>query len=382
MREPGGLGISSILRRLSDKSDVGQEPQSEYDERMLGPGWKVDKVADFSGWPSGIAISSHGRIFVSFPKTNGQLSPATLCEIVDGYASPFPFDSLSGNPASQPFSSIQGLRCAANDRLYALDAGATALWVLDAHSGRVVHHYGFSADVVSPTTFLNDLALDLAHGGTAYILDSGVHGPNALIVLDLASGHARRVLNDHPSMRASGSLGRRGVLADGKPLLVREPGGRSHPLQAGVVGVALLTGDNRLYWAKPDTLYSVPTALLVDATTTDRDLDAAIDTWPIRPFASDGLVRDAEGHLLFTDVTHNGVQRLSPHHGHYELLAADPRISWPDGIAVGPDGGIYVTSSQFHRSAAFHSGKDKRRPPFGLFRLCPRGRGAPIASEY
>lgn len=344
--------------------------------------WKVEKVADFSGWPSGIAISSHGRIFVSFPRANGQLSPATLCEIVDGYASPFPFDSLTGDPGSQPFTSIQGLRCTANDRLYALDTGSSALWVLDAHSGRIVQHHVFSADIVFGTTFLNDLALDLRGGGTAYILDSGAQGPNALIVLDLASGHARRTLNDHPSMRASGSLGRRGVLADGKPLLVREPGGRSHPFQVGAVGVALLTDDNMLYWAKPDTLYSVPTALLLDATTSDRELDAAINTWPIRPFASDGLVRDKEGHLLFTDVTHNGVQRLSPHQGHYELLAADPRISWPDGIAVGPDGGIYVTSSQFHRSAAFNSGKDKRRPPFGLFRLCPRGRFSPISSAH
>ena len=76
------------------------------------------------------------------------------------------------------------------------------------------------------------------------------------------------------------------------------------------------------------------------------------------------------------DVTHNGVQRLTPGAGTYELLISDPRISWPDGIAVGPDHAIYVTSSQFHRSSMFNDGVDRRRAPFSLFRLAPTGLNA------
>ncbi len=328
-------------------------------------------------------MSSHGRIYVGFPRGAGQLSPATLCEIVDGHAVPFPFDSLNGDPPSQPFTSIQGLRCGPNDRIYALDSGSTdlsgcdparaALWILNAHSGAVLKRCAFRPDVVFHTSYLVDLALDL-EGGVAYLLDSGGAPPNAIIVLDLVTGTARRVLNDHLSLRASGSSGKRGVLANGKPLLVRDTQGHDQPVQVGAIGVTLRTDDGTLYWAKPDTLYSVPTALLLNPEVTERQLDDAITTWPIRPFSSDGLVRDREGHILFTDVTHNGVQRLSPLEGHYELLVSDPRISWPDGIAEGPDGTIYVTSSQFHRSAPFNHGRDKRRPPFGLYRLLSRPR--------
>jgi hypothetical protein len=334
--------------------------------------WKVERVVEFPGWPSGIAISSHGRIFVSFPQANGQRCSATLCEVIDGRAIPFPFSG---------FTSIQGVRCSENDRIYALDTGATdisscdpnraALWVLDAHSGRVVQRHPFRSDVVLPSTWLIDLALGADHG-VAYLLDSGPEAPNALIVLDLASGNARRVLNDHPSMRASASLGRRGVVANGKPLQVRDAHGHKQPVHLGAMGVALSTDNGTLFWSKPDMLYSVPTALLRDAGVSDVQLDAAINTWPIRHFSSDGLARDKDGHILLTDVTHNGVQRLSPLQGHYELLASDPRISWPDGIAVGPDGAIFVTSSQFHRSPPFNGGADARRPPFGLFRLCSR----------
>jgi hypothetical protein len=344
--------------------------------------WTVERIAEFSGWPSGVAVSSHGRIFVSFPQTNGQHSTATLCEIADGCAIPFPYARVHSD--RQPFTSIEGVRCGSNDRIYAVDTGSTdssrcdparaALWVLDAHSGGIVRHYAFPTDVVFPTTYLTDLALDHRGGGTVYLLDSGAEAPNALILLDLASGNARRVLNDHSSMRASGSLGRRGVLASGKPLLVRDASGHAHPVQAGAVSVALRTDDNTLYWSKHDTLYSVSTELLLDPYTSGEKLDSAINTWPIRHFSSDGLARDKEGHILFTDVTHNGVQRLSPLQGHYDLLVSDPRISWPDGIAEGPDGAIYVTSSQFHRSAVFNAGTDRRRPPFGLFRLRPRGR--------
>lgn len=346
---------------------------TSLDASRRAPSWKVERIAEFGGWPSGVAVSSHGRIFVSFPQANKQRSAATLCEVVDGCPIPFPFSG---------FTSIQGLRCAEHNRIYALDTGAAdmspcdpnraALWVLDAHSGTVVKRFGFRSDVVFPSTSLLDLALDPGNG-VAYLLDSGTESPNAFIVLDLVSGNARRVLNDHPSVRATASLGRRGVLANGKSLQVRDSRGHQQPVQMGAIGVALSTHDGTLFWSKPDTLYSVPTALLHDASASDKLLDSAINTWPIRHFSSDGLVRDREGHILFTDVTHNGVQRLSPLRGHYELLVSDPRISWPDGIALGPDGAIYVTSSQFHCSAAFNGGTDRRRPPFGLFRLSPRG---------
>jgi sugar lactone lactonase YvrE len=286
-------------------------------------------------------------------------------------------------PMEPGFTSIQGIRCGENDRLYALDTGATemspcdpnraALWVLDAHSGRVVRRHAFRSGVVFSSTCLIDLAVSAAHGGAAYLLDSGPEAPNALIVVNLVSGNARRVLNDHPSMRASASLGRRGVVANGKPLQVLDALGHAQPVLLGAMGVALSSDDETLFWSTPDMLYSAPAALS-RAARGDDELESAINTWPVRHFSSDGLARDKEGHILLTVVTHNGVQRLSPLQGHYELLASDPRISWPDGIAVGPDGAIYVTSSQFHRSAAFGGGTDSRRPPFGVFRLCSRAR--------
>jgi hypothetical protein len=338
--------------------------------------WRAERIAEFNGWPSGVAVSSHGRIFVSFPQANYQVSAATLCEIESGIAFPFP---------CAEFTSIHGLRCGENDTIYALDTGSTdlsgcnpksaALWVLDAHAGTVLKRYTFPANVLLPSSYLIDFALDLRNG-SAYLLDAGREPPNALIVLDLNSGRSRRVLNDHPSLRIGPPLGKRGLLANRKPLLVRDSRGHAQPVQAGAIGIALHGRDDTLYWSKPDTLYSVDTRRLLDPQVSAAQLDAAITIWPLRPFASDGLAHDHQGHILLTDVTHNGVQRLSPGSGTYELLVSDPRISWPDGVAVGPDGSIYVTSSQFHRSSLFNDGVDRRRAPFSLFRLTPTGLNA------
>jgi Major royal jelly protein len=344
-----------------------------FQANQTAENWRAERVAEFNGWPSGVAVSSRGRIFVSFPQANYQQSAATLCEVENGIAFPFP---------CAEFTSIHGLRCGENDRIYALDTGSTdlsgcnpqstALWVLDAHAGTALKRHSFAGEVVLPSSYLIDFALD-ARNDAAYLLDAGREPPNALIVLDLSTGRARRVLNDHPSLRISPSSGRRGLLANRKPLLVRDTRGRAQPVQAGAIGIAMHSDADTLYWSKPDTLYSVDTQLLLDPGVSAAQLDAAVRTWPLRPFASDGLADDGTGRILLTDVTHNGVQRLSPGSGNYELLVSDARISWPDAIAVGPDESIYVTSSQFHRSSMFNDGVDRRRAPFSLFRLAPAG---------
>jgi Major royal jelly protein len=351
-------------------------PVKSFPSSRTGEHWQAQRVAEFNGWPSGVAVSSHGRIFVSFPQANHQASAATLCEVEHGVAFPFPFAQ---------FTSVHGLRCGDCDRIYALDTGSSdlsgcdpekaALWVLDAHAGTVLKRHAFHGDVVLPSSYLIDFALD-ERNRTAYLLDAGRDPPNALIVLDLSTGCARRVLNDHASLRIGPSLGRRGLLANRKPLLVRDTGGHAQPVQAGAIGIALHSEDQTLYWSKPDTLHSLDTRLLLDPEASAEQLNAAITTWPKRPFASDGLAHDRNGNILLTDVTHNGVQRLIPGSGNYELLISDPRISWPDGIAVGPDESIYVTSSQFHRSSIFNDGIDRRRAPFTLFRLARTGPGA------
>ena len=50
-------------------------------------------------------------------------------------------------------------------------------------------------------------------------------------------------------------------------------------------------------------------------------------------------------------------------------MATDPRLIWPDTMAIGPDGYLYITTSQHDRRAEFHQGDDLRQKPYGLFKV-------------
>jgi sugar lactone lactonase YvrE len=55
----------------------------------------------------------------------------------------------------------------------------------------------------------------------------------------------------------------------------------------------------------------------------------------------------AEG-IFISAIEDDAVKRWSPGGG-VETVIADPRIAWPDSFAFGPDGALYVTTSQIHR---------------------------------
>jgi len=327
-------------------------------------GWQVDRVAVLPGWPSGVAVTGSGRVFVSAPQHDQPAHMPTVVEIVDGTVQPL-------DPATaQGLTSVQGLRAGPDETLYALDSGVRALtgidseraglWAIDVATATVTRRYTFPTGVALPTTYLNDLTVDQARG-VAYLVDAGGQEPHGLIRLDLDTGASRRLLHDHPSVRAAASPRPGGILVAGAPLSPDDP------VQVGATGITF-GGDHELFWHRADELFSIDLEVL--DSDDPHDIDAAIVSWPPRPFASDGLDRDAFGRVLLTDLANSGVRRLDPATGRYELLTTDPAISWPDGVCAAPGGTVYVTSSQIHRSTMF-SAPDTRQPPFGVYRLRP-----------
>lgn len=52
-----------------------------------------------------------------------------------------------------------------------------------------------------------------------------------------------------------------------------------------------------------------------------------------------------------------------------QTLVSDPRISFPNEPAVGPDGYLYFPSSQIHRLPLFGAGASRVLPPFRVFKF-------------
>ena len=114
------------------------------------------------------------------------------------------------------------------------------------------------------------------------------------------------------------------------------------------------------------TLYRVPVSALVRP---DADAGAAVERVATTNVA-DGLWMDEAGYLFITDPAINGVRMRAPN-GTTRVVAQDPRLRWPDSLAEGVDGSIYVTASHIQNMAQFHERGSTQKEPWGLFRIPP-----------
>lgn len=203
--------------------------------------------------------------------------------------------------------------------------------------------------------------------GTAYITDSSSQGPNAIIVVDLATGRSIRRLNQHVSTQSEpGFL----MFAEGQPVYQTLPGHPAEPVLFAADGVAISADGSELFFCPINStkLYAVSTRFLRDRSKSDADVAGTVRI-ATGKMPSDGLESDAAGDVYMTDPVTNSIHRFSPSTGLTETLAHDPRLLWPDTMSLSDDGYLYVTANQLHRQPTMHNGQDLRQKPYQLFRI-------------
>jgi sugar lactone lactonase YvrE len=331
---------------------------------------KLQEVAKFGHQVTGVTVSETGRIFVNFPRWTED-APVSVAEVMkDGSIKPYPdagwnaWRNVSGdevNPAEH-FVCVQSVVADGRGSVWVLDPAAPAtnalvpggpkLVKIDLASNRVAKVYPFDQTVAIPGSYLNDVRFS-SDGKFAFMTDSGQRG--ALVVLDLASGKARRVLDGHPSTQVE-----KGVQVHFEGKEVRYPDGRKVQFSADSMA---LSPDGWLYW-KPLTghkLYRIQTAALESKGFGGQDVAG-----DVQPFGeagiSDGLwIGDkstrGNGNLLYVtspETNAISVRDLSQGPtGALRTVIQDARLRWPDTFGQGPDGTIYVTTSRIPDSAFF-----------------------------
>ncbi|HEY9155384.1 MAG TPA: L-dopachrome tautomerase-related protein [Opitutaceae bacterium] len=344
-----------------------------------GPALEV--VAKLDGpLVTGITVSRRGRVFVSYPRWSDPIS-YSVAEILDGKPNAFPDEAAFAEslPPKDRLISIQSVVIDSQDRLWALDSGSVnqgpivdngpKLVAYDITSRTVVEKIALPEQVAHRDSYLNDVRFDLRRGkgGYAFITDSSSRGLNAIIVVDLASGESWRRLDGHRSVRSqAGFLPR----VNGTPLMVREPGQRAHPLAVGCDGIALNADGSLLYYSPltGNHLYSVSVDALIDRKKSDPDVARTIVDLGNKTTASDGMAMDAKGRLYLASYEHNAVLRRNPD-GSIDTIVQDPRLQWPDTLAISRDHYLYVTANQLNLLPRFHDGKDLRHQPWYIFRV-------------
>ena len=310
-------------------------------------------AASESQW-TGVAVSPEGRLFANYPRWSENV-PVSVVELDSvGALTPYPNEDWNMwepglNPATH-FICVQSVFCDRWGSLWVLDAAnpqfkgvvekGPKLVRIDLATNAVERVYAFDAAVAPKGSYLNDVRVD-PRMGHAYITDSGT---GALIVLNLLNGESRRVLAGHPSTQSEDAT----VTIGGAEWL--RPDGSKPKVHAD--GLALSSDGKRLYYQALTgrTLYRIATEYLRDLTLDDEQIAGHVET-VAQSGVADGLAFDRFDNLYITSLEYFAISRLTPK-GKLSVLIMDPRIAWPDSIAVALDGTVYFTTSRIHEGDA------------------------------
>ena len=354
-------------------------PANAPAEKTIG---QLEQVFAFhDAMPTGVTVTETGRIFVNFPHWGDDV-PFTVGEIRDGKVVAFPDAAINKEDPKDPAKgliSVQSVVADGQGRVWLLDtaapnfaapkAGGAKLVAVDLASNKVVKTLVFPANVILPSTYVNDMRFDFRSGkeGTVYVTDSSVSGPGAIIVMDIASGKATRRLSGAKSTSVDPDF--KPVVEGQAALVSKGPDGKPKTMGVASDGIALSADGKTLYFSALSSrhLFAVPTEMLRDASVSEAQLNAAVKDLGEKG-ASDGLESDANGAVYAGDYEHNGIRkRLAD--GNWQTIVHDPRVLWPDTLSVGPDGYLYFIANQLQRQAGFHNGKDLREKPYSLLRV-------------
>lgn len=374
---------SAGIARADDK---GVEPVARWNSLT----YKVDNADAAAKWKSsalfgktlvqGLKFDSAGNIYVTTARWGGADMPGTVSKLVksgDSYElAAFPSAELNSVANPKGLKAVLGFEVDENDVMWLLDQGHIAgapsgpgdeklvLW--DIKANKEVQRLEFGPELSDKKcSFLNDVVVD-NEAGFAYIADSGIFSDplcGGLIVYDRKANTARRVLNaskfTNDEAQFSFAINGRQVLKNGR-------------MRTGADGIALSGDKKTLYWTNltGNTLYSLPTALLRDATVSEAELEGAVRVEVVLPSNTDGLTADKAGNVYLTALQLNGVLKWDTNLRRLTQVAYHPEMVWPDTLAWAPDGTLHVISNHLHLWVDGDMNfKDPAVPNFTIWRL-------------
>ena len=340
-------GLFAFVLACGGSQTVDNPTESTDSATPDAPEAAITIVAENTRQWTGVAATTDGRIYVNFPRWSDDVPVSVGYLDGSGDVVPFPDPTWNawdgGTDFVTQFVAVQSVVAGPEATVWVLDTGnpgfagvieGAARLFRFGSDGTLLAEYDMGA-VTMPDTYLNDIRFNEART-IGYITDSG-HG--GLIVLDLASGNAHRVLDGHPSTMAEDTI----LTIDGTDWL---RGGEAPQVHAD--GIAI--HDEHLYYQalSARTLYRVPlSALYADVPTEEQQAAVEVLT-EVGP--SDGLIASPDGTIYLSSLELNAVRAYRPN-GDIEVIAQDAIIAWPDSFSFTQDGDLLVTTARIHQGA-------------------------------
>lgn len=328
----------------------------------------LEQVLEYAEPVGNVAVNRDGRVFFtvhpeSRPKGN------KLLEFVQGAAVPYP----SGADQAELFDTVLGVSIDRYNRLWTIDHGnhgmrTARIVAIDLDANTVIREQSLSPDIAPVGSFLQDLQVS-ADGNTIVIADASFWRKSpAIIVYDVETGDARRLLEGHESVSAENYMIRNN---DHEMEFL----GGIAVLRGGIDGIAL--GPEWLYYGalSGSGLYRIRLKDLRDTRLPPGQLANRVERYSDKPL-SDGFSLDIEGNVYVTDIEHSSIFVVGPDR-ELRTLIQSREVRWADALSFGPEGYLYIADSALSELILQSREHIDASGPYRIFRFKPGVEGIP-----
>lgn len=338
---------------------------------------ELEETSQAPSGPGGMCMTVSGQYIVSCHQFFNHPYRVMRSDKTGNWV-PFPNVSMNtpGSGAAVILDSVLGLASDSRGIVWMLDNGRRTgtmpkLVAWDTKKDTIHRVITIDQQALSPRSFLKNIVLDPV-APFIYISDPADGRSSAIIVVDIETGLARRVLEGHRSVQMDTTID---LEINGGRVEVRRPDGAVATPLTGVSPLAIDRKGDWLYYGPRNgsSLFKIKTELLRRDDIQPHVLQSQVLGVSPKPVC-DSIVIDSKGRIYFGDISRGSIDYVSPDEDYLNLRLhiQDPRITWPGGLLIGPDGQLHFFSSQLHLTPFFNSGKDVTTPPFSIFRARPR----------